>query len=220
MMTKIYLLLLLALGPSCSEAPKQRVQQQQKSIPPRHAKQSKLERLKRMPKGKKIVHCDLSHDNIRRFPNLSGYTIESLDLSHNHLDTVIVNYLPKGLIRLNLSYNQLKKNLRMSIDPHNKLSFKELTRRYASHPLRELNVSHNQIKWLSISFGVRKIMASHNDLRSVSFNHTNIKYLDISNNPHLSNVVDFTPEDVDTIIRNGIANDKPLIEQGKMLYQD
>lgn len=217
-MNKIFLLLLVALGLACSEPQKQRVQPQ-KGIVRRHVvKLSKLERLKRMPKGKVITHCDLSNDNILTFPNLSRYTIKSLDLSHNQLKTVNVNYLPKGLVKLNLSYNQFRELFDLSIPHESKLSFEEMKRRYKANPLREIDLSHNQIKSISIGFPLRKIIVSHNDLRMVNYNHSNIKFLDISYNPHLSNVVDFVPERVETIIRDGIANDKPLVEKDELRY--
>ena len=184
-MTKMFLILLVILGLACSNPQKQRMQPKESTETTRVAKLSKLTRLQREAKGKVITHCDLSHDNIRTFPDLSGYTIQSLNLSHNQLDTVIVDYLPKGLIKLDLSYNQLKRLFNMSIDPQYRLSNAERKKRYASYSFRELNVSHNQIKWLSVSFLLNRIIASHNDLRSVSFNHTNIKFLDISYNSHL-----------------------------------
>lgn len=50
----------------------------------------------------------------------------------------------------------------------------------------------------------------------ISFNHGNIQYLDISYNPYFSNEVDFVPEKIDTILREGIANNKPLEEVGRL----
>ncbi|MDD7471782.1 MAG: hypothetical protein PUK80_03210, partial [Firmicutes bacterium] len=57
---------------------------------------------------------------------------------------------------------------------------------------------------------------SHNHLTFINFSHGNIQYVDISYNPNLSNEVDFVPEEVDTILREGISNDKPLEEAGKL----
>lgn len=157
MMNKIFFFLVVALGFGCGEPQGQSVQSQKlrRTVQRESKKVGKLERLQRMSKGKVIPHCDLSYDNLRHFPNLSGYTIHSLDLSHNQLDTVIVACLPKGLVKLNLSYNQFRNLFKMSIDPLYRLSFKERKKRYASYLFNELNVSHNQIKWLSISFPLK-----------------------------------------------------------------
>ncbi len=38
-----------------------------------------------------------------------------------------------------------------------------------------------------------------------------INYLDISYNTHLSNQVDFHPSEIDTVIREGVADGKPLV---------
>ena len=63
---------------------------------------------------------------------------------------------------------------------------------------------------------MRKIVVSHNHLTFINFNHGNIQYVDISYNPNLSNEVGFVPEEVDTILREGISNDKPLEEAGRV----
>ena len=225
MMNRLFLVLAVSLSLACNEPQKKVVSAiQQKKVQQgvktkqvnKIRKISKLEQLRRLPKGSVISCCDLSNDNIRRFPNLSAYTIKSLNLSHNQLDTVIINYLPKGLVRLDLSYNLLKKDFILTLDPKNKFTTKELRAYYKAYVLREINVSHNQITWLDIDFPVYKIIASHNNLSYIIFNHRNIQYVDISYNPNLSNEVDFVPEKIDTIIRVGISNDKPLEEVGKL----
>ncbi|MCI7309704.1 MAG: hypothetical protein MR536_02485, partial [Prevotella sp.] len=172
MMNRLFLVLAVLLSLACNEPQKKSVsavhqQKVQRGVKTKQVnkirKISKLEKLRRLPKGSVISCCDLSNDNIRRFPNLSAYTIKSLNLSHNQLDTIIVAYLPKGLVKLDMSYNQLKKaNLYFSDD--DRLSFKARRKRYDTHPLKEINLSHNQIEWVSIGFRLRKIVVSHNHL--------------------------------------------------------
>ena len=66
---------------------------------------TKLKKLFLLPYDSVMVHYDLSNDNVENFPNLSAFTIKSLDLSHNLLDTINALFLPKGLEKLNLSHN-------------------------------------------------------------------------------------------------------------------
>ena len=163
----------------------------------------KLELLLTLPVDSAIDFYDLSNDSIRDFPDLSEYTIKSLDLSHNEIDTFIVDFLPKGIEKLNLSYNLLRNVLPYELMPHSSL--------------RDIDISHNRISLVMLGIPVRKINASHNELTSISFNHENIEYVDISYNPNLSNVVSFDPYKVDTVIYNNIANDKKLIYAGGIL---
>ena len=72
----------------------------------------KLERLHQISPDSVIAHYDLSGDSLKEFPDLSGYTIRSLDLSHNLLDTFVPRYLPTGLEKLDLSYNRLEGKIR------------------------------------------------------------------------------------------------------------
>ena len=58
---------------------------------------TKLKKLFLLPYDSVMVHYDLSNDNVENFPNLSAFTIKSLDLSHNLLDTINPLFLPKGL---------------------------------------------------------------------------------------------------------------------------
>ena len=224
MMNRLFLVLAVSLSLACNESQKKvvsAVQQQkvQRGVKTKQVnkirKISKLEQLRRLPKGSVISYCDLSNDNIRHFPNLSAYTIKSLNLSHNQLDTIILTHLPKGLVKLDMSYNQLK-DVCLYFADDNRLSFKAMCKRYDTHPLKEINLSHNQIKELRIGFPLRKINVSYNNLTFINFNHGNIQYVDISYNPNLINEVDFDCQMVDTVIRVGISNDKPLEEAGKL----
>ena len=65
---------------------------------------TKLKKLFLLPYDSVMVHYDLSNDNVENFPNLSAFTIKSLDLSHNLLDTINPLFLPKGLEQFNLSH--------------------------------------------------------------------------------------------------------------------
>lgn len=164
---------------------------------------SKLELLLTLPVDSVIDFYDLSNDSIWEFPDLSEYTIKSLDLSHNEIDTFIVDFLPKSIEKLNLSYNLLRKVITPEIKPYNNL--------------KEIDISYNQISTVYIAEPIRKINASHNDLNNISFSHRNIEYVDISYNSHLSNVVGFDPYKIDTVIFNNIANDKKLKFAGDIL---
>ena len=54
---------------------------------------TKLEKLFWLPYDSVMVYYDLSNDNIENFPNLSAFTIKSLDLSHNLLDSFLIPIL-------------------------------------------------------------------------------------------------------------------------------
>ncbi|RNC64973.1 hypothetical protein [Proteiniphilum sp. X52] len=174
-------------------------------------KQSKLERLMQLPRDSVIDYFDLSYDSISDFPDLSDYAIKSLDLSNNRLDTVIVDYLPREIVTLNLSYNSFHKIFEFDIDPQWQLTERERRKLYDKATIREIDLSHNRLTGIDIGFSLRKIIVSHNDITYINFSHGNIQYIDISYNPNLSNVVQFDPYVIDTVIRDHIANDKKLI---------
>ena len=131
------------------------------------------------------------------FPDLSAYSIKTLDLSDNLLDTIIPCFLPKRLEKLNLSHNRYSGWLK--IEEHTFSS------------LKELDMSYNQLIRILILDPLYRIIVSHNDLVEVDINHKNIQYLDISYNVNMSENVTFFPLWIDTIIREGVANGKPLI---------
>ncbi|RNC63394.1 hypothetical protein [Proteiniphilum sp. X52] len=197
-MKKTYFVLIsIAVLISCRENRKISEQQTESGKEP-----GKLELLLTFPVDTVIDFYDLSNDSIREFPDLSGYTIKSLDLSHNEIDTFIVDFLPAGIEKLNLSYNLLREVITPEIKPYNNL--------------KEIDVSHNQISFVYIAEPIRKINASHNELTSISFSHKNIEYVDVSYNPNLSNVVGFDPYKIDTVIHNNIANNRKLIYIGSI----
>ena len=72
-------------------------------------------------------------------------------------------------------------------------------------------MSYNKLESLDILESLFRIIASYNDLTDIQFKHGNIYYLDISYNIHLSNHVGFYPAEIDTIIREGVADGKPLV---------
>lgn len=170
---------------------------------------SKLEQLLTLPVDSEINFYDLSNDSIRDFPDLSGYTIKSLDLSHNAIDTLIADFLPKGIEKLDVSYNRFRSSLVFYVDT-NFIPLDEFEKRNDSTTLREIDLSHNKLKRINMGFPLRKIIVSYNDLEYIDLNHKNIEYVDISYNPNLSNEVGFDPNKVDTVIYHNIANNKKL----------
>ncbi|NLX80221.1 MAG: hypothetical protein GXZ03_01465 [Proteiniphilum sp.] len=205
-MKTINILLLFLILFSCTTSTKQSEEEVVE------VKLTKLEELLLLPTDTVMDYYDLSNDSISEFPDLSSYTIKSLDLSHNQLDTVIVDYMPKDIVSLNLSHNVFEGILDFSIDPKYLLSFEERDKLYDKYTIREIDLSYNKLTYIVINFPLRKIDISHNDIIAVSFEHRNIEYLDISNNPNMSNVVGFVPMLIDTLIHNNIANDKKLRE--------
>jgi len=207
-MKRIYIFLIVLMATSCTGTGQKK-----------HAeieiveveKPSKLEQLLLLPQDSVMDYYDLSNDSIADFPNLSDYTIKSLNLSYNLLDTVIVDYLPKEIITLNLSHNSFCRIFRFIVDPQWQLHFNERKKLYEGATIREIDLSHNKLTGIDIGFPLRKIIVSYNDITYTDFSHFNIEYLDISHNPNLSNVVQFDPYVIDTVIRDNIANDKELV---------
>lgn len=160
-------------------------------------KLTKLEKLLLLPQDSLIFSYDLSNDSLRTFPDLSAYTIKTLDLSGNMLDTIIPHYLPKGLDKLNLSHNKYRGQLRILEN--------------SMHTLKELDISYNALKTIYVGEPLCRIIVSHNHLVEVDINHRHIQYLDISYNSNMSERVTFSPERIDTIIREGVADGKQLV---------
>lgn len=158
---------------------------------------TKLEQLFLLSQDSMILKYDLSNDSINVLPNLSSYTIKSLDLSANLLDTIIVDYLPKQLEQLNLSHNLFKGSLRLEEND--------------SPNLRELDMSYNRLKSANIWLPLYKINLSHNDLTIACFNQKNLCYLDVSYNCNMPAEVCFEPTQIDTIIRDGVAEGERLV---------
>lgn len=158
---------------------------------------TKLEKLFWLPYDSVMVYYDLSNDNIENFPNLSAFTIKSLDLSHNLLDTINPLFLPKGLEKLNLSHNLYCGFI--------------LIRKNTIPYLKELDMSHNALNRIDIAPPLYRINVSYNDLNVIDLNHKNIQYLDISYNSDISERVSFEPLWIDTLVRDGVADGKRLL---------
>ena len=158
---------------------------------------TKLEKLFWLPYDSVMVYYDLSNDNIENFPNLSAFTIKSLDLSHNLLDTINPLFLPKGLEKLNLSHNLYCGFI--------------LIRKNTIPYLKELDISHNALNRIDIAPPLYRINVSYNDLNVIDLNHKNIQYLDISYNSDISERVSFEPLWIDTLVRDGVAYGKRLL---------
>ena len=158
---------------------------------------TKLEKLFWLPYDSVMVYYDLSNDNIENFPNLSAFTIKSLDLSHNLLDTINPLFLPKGLEKLNLSHNLYCGFI--------------LIRKNTIPYLKELDISHNALNRKDIAPPLYRINVSYNDLNVIDLNHKNIQYLDISYNSDISERVSFEPLWIDTLVRDGVADGKRLL---------
>ncbi|MBS9766951.1 MAG: hypothetical protein KGV44_05365 [Flavobacteriaceae bacterium] len=206
-MKKISIIFIALLLFSCANNRKQ-IDKTNKKV---EKKLSKLEQLMQLPKDTILDYYDLSNDSISTFPNLSSYTIKSLNLSHNQLDTVNANYLPKGVVKLNLSHNMLEDRFEFWLNKNENLDWKTQNKLYGKATIKELDISHNKLKNVHIRFRLRRLITSYNDITHIYLSQRNLKYIDISNNPNLSNVVDFNPHKVDTIIRDNIANNKKLI---------
>ncbi len=172
---------------------------------------SKLEKLMSIPKDSLILYYDLSNDSIKVFPNLSSYRIKKLNLSCNSLDTLISEYLPKELVSINLSHNNLSGELILRLNRADSLSFKEREFAYESSTIKEFDLSHNSLTAFLSSFRLRKLVISYNNLSFININWTNLQYLDISHNPKLSNYMTFPIRDIDSIKRKGIANNEELV---------
>ena len=158
---------------------------------------TKLEKLFWLPYDSVMVYYDLSNDNIENFLNLSAFTIKSLDLSHNLLDTINPLFLPKGLEKLNLSHNLYCGFI--------------LIRKNTIPYLKELDISHNALNRIDIAPPLYRINVSYNDLNVIDLNHKNIQYLDISYNSDISERVSFEPLWIDTLVRDGVADGKRLL---------
>ena len=114
----VFFLLALCLLTCCRHSPKEL---------------SKLDRLHQIAPDSVIPFFDLSGDSLAEFPDLSSYTIDSLDLSHNKLDSLVVRYFPKGIKWLDVSYNCLGDTF----------FYEELEDTYS---LKKVDLSHNRIR--------------------------------------------------------------------------
>jgi len=157
-------------------------------------------------KNDTIQYLDLSHKKLKRIPDLSNKIIKKLNLSYNKIDSLDFTKLPKGLEKLNVSHNFLMKVFILLPD----LYFTKFSK------LKELNLSYNKLKGVSIATNIRKLKLNNNDIYNVDLDTQSIEYLDISNNKNLSNIVSFDPKPIDTLKRKNILNNKHLIDRSSI----
>ena len=125
----IYIILFSFLFLSCKMKSKKESSKQ-----PLTKELTKLEKLFLLPYDSVMVYYDLSNDNIENFPNLSAFTIKSLDLSHNlYCGFILIrkNTIPY-LKELDISHNALN---RIDIAP----------------PLYRINVSYNDLDVIDLN---------------------------------------------------------------------
>lgn len=156
---------------------------------------TKLDSLYLLPPDSLIDTYDLSCDSIFSFPDLSNYMIQTLDLSGNFLDTIIIEFMPRRIEKINLSNNKLKDWLILKDIPS----------------LTELNLSHNALRRVDIHLKLRRLILSYNDLEIIHFNHTAMQYVDVSYNTSLGKEVEFEPTMIDTVISEGVAGGQHLL---------
>ncbi|MDO4729347.1 MAG: hypothetical protein Q4B43_10155 [Bacteroidota bacterium] len=151
---------------------------------------SKLEQLKKHRSDIPLDYIGLSNENLTEMPYLGDYTIKSLNLSHNQIDKLIWAFLPKGIQKLDMSYNSLT-----------------IIRGYKNidYPMKELNVANNNITYISSYSPITRLIATNNNIEEIRFNIQNTTYLDILNNPNFNYNVYFDPNEIDTLL-----SDKPL----------
>lgn len=157
-------------------------------------------------KGQTIQNLDLSGKELTEVPDLSKLEIVNLDLSNNRLSSIDYNKLPKNLNSLDLSNNIINGKFHIKSDSNINID--------------TLNISHNNLEYIAVDVPIYKLDVSHNDATIVSFDHSNIEYLDISYNKKHSNLTEFDPYLIKTIIREGIANDEPLKAKWRGIIKD
>ncbi|WP_278717487.1 hypothetical protein [Bacteroides caecimuris] len=86
-----------------------------------------------------------------------------------------------------------------------------LIRKNTIPSLKELDMSHNDLQAVYIHEALYRILLSYNDLTIACFNHENLRYLDISYNLHMPSEVCFEPTQIDTVIREGVAEGERLV---------
>lgn len=158
-----------------------------------------------------IQLLDLSYKNIKELPDLSRFKVRKLNISHNNLDTLVMKNLPIYLVDLDVSHNKIKNTFNF-VYAVERFGFK--SKDNISKYIKRINLSYNEIK--SVSFllyktEIKRIILSNNNLDDVTLymNGKKLNYLDVSNNPKLSNIGTIDVVKIDTIKNNSI-NDIPL----------
>lgn len=134
---------------------------------------------------------DLSHQNLTTIPPIPDY-VETLNLSHNNIQSINTYYLPKGLKRIDLSNNELH-NLpplsdfgleEINISDNHIGEYADSVRTHLFNPLlKKLNISNNRINGVLRIFdgSLEHLIAANNIINSV-FIYTSLSELNISNN--------------------------------------
>lgn len=153
-----------------------------------------------------IKSLNLSKKSLNKLPNLSKFYIENLNLSNNTIDSINEAFLPSGLQKLILFNNKLK--------------YFSLAKKCYQN-LISLDLSNNHIEYVYIKCPSSRLNLSKNNLKTLNLIHFDAKkrihYLNISNNPNFSNVVEFNTKFIDTIKHENISNDKQLISSWELI---
>ena len=106
---------------------------------------TKLETLFLLPYDSVMDYYDLSNDSIVNFPDLSAFTIKSLDLSHN---------LYRGIVRIRKNTIPSLKELDISYNAVNRINICEpLFRIILSYnDLTYANFNHKNLQYLDVSY--------------------------------------------------------------------
>lgn len=167
---------------------------------------SSLTELRALSENTVILRCHLKGQTLTTSiqKELANYTILELNLSGCKLDSFDTQKLPKGLVSLDISNNNLKGTL--------EIDFK------TAPNIRALNCSHNRLQTLSVTRSVAHLDASHNDLRQLFLVHDYgndsryPRYLDVSYNWHLNHALGFPVQHVDTLLTHKAARGRKLVE--------
>lgn len=205
-MKNLFLLLILSLISCKKEETKVALEsvKEEKSV---------TEIISELSKSDTITHLDLSHKKLDSIPDLSMFLIESLDLSYNNLDTLILNKLPLSLKKLKCTHNNLKKFIATN---YKNSSIPELIPYHTSDiKFKEIDLSFNKLNVVVIktftnpkdmkNVLLRKVILSNNNIEELDLND-NVDYLDVSNNPNLPKEVNFSIKKIDTLLQKNNLN--------------
>ncbi len=157
-----------------------------------------------------IPLLDFSNKKLKTLPDLSKFKVKKLDISNNNLDTLIMKNLPRYLVVLDASNNIIKNGFSFIYTTKKGYS---ISKNNISKDIREINLSNNKIEGIAFilyDVKLKRIDLSYNNLKRIEMNKQKINYLNISNNKNFSNIINFDPKSIDTIIRTKISNDLPL----------
>lgn len=159
-----------------------------------------------------IPLLDLSYKNIKELPDLSRFKVRKLNISHNNLDTLVLKNLPTYLVDLDASHNKIKNTFNF-VYAVERFGFK--LKDNISKYIKQINLSNNEIEGISFLLyktEIKRIVLSNNNLDNVTLfmNGKKLNYLDVTNNPKLSNIGTIDLVRIDTLKSNSIAIDAPF----------